>query len=239
MIHHMTGIVDVVTEMLGVAIHELLFVRQLYPIDVFESCRYLGIEVHAAQHPGIIDYVNNVLQVAVPALCEGTADALCFVIVPGNSDASSERYIFEFDTSLAPDEINSEHMLISSNDTAANSVNGQIVRSRLVDLERNFRDLILKIITLSADPRRIPLQNDTTFKLLIRKSKTNQSADKGSEGILQKEILSGRWIQSSPTTSFDTNTGNTSVLRAPLKDMSIPLCGLNISFSLDHIQVED
>lgn len=236
----MTSIVDVVTEMLGVAIHELLYVRRLYPSEVFESCRYLGMDVHAAQHPGIVSYISNFLRIATPALCERVADTLCLVIVSNKENTDLERYIFEFDTSLTANELTSGNMLVASIDDEGSS--SEMVQSRLVNLERNFRDLLLRIITLSADPRRSILQSDATFKLSLRKKdrvSDQRNLQNTSETVIDNEVKSGNWIQPLHN-SFDGNGHNgMKVFRAPLKTIDLSLCGLSIIFSLDRIQMNE
>lgn len=53
---------------LETAIHELLYLRSLYPHDAFSQSRHLQIAVHACRHPEVVDYIFDNLKVTVPSI---------------------------------------------------------------------------------------------------------------------------------------------------------------------------
>ena len=227
-------LIDVIKEVLEVAIHEILYGRQLYPECIFENCHYLGIEVHAsARNPDIHDYISNMLRVGVPALCEGTADGI-YLVIYSDQCGVLERYGFEFDPGLTQQMAAFGDSLVEIREDGDPKRNEE-VRSRLVALERSFRDLILEIVSLPANPRIVQnvLPDDATFKLCLRATSCEQDlTDKNSSKIIQNEINEGRWMKSMPTTC---DVEEKRAARAPMKNVRVPSCGLYFNFSVDRI----
>ena len=245
-------ITDIVKEMLGVAIHELLYVRKLYPMEVFESCRYLGIEVHAARHPTLSNYIDHMLDVSVPALCDGGADALYFVIMEGDGEEVDgvvvERYTFEFDVDHVHEQNERGEMHIFDG-----SVNDEDRRQAiLVGIEKSFRNFILKIISLEAnqylDHRRrseynshrrkeeacSEMRSSRTFKLCLRKcSQMLSQKNSDSVKLLEDFITNGSWkISNGNHYAFPKSSNG---CRTPLKDIHVPSCGIHMNLALDYL----
>ncbi|KAG0369772.1 MAD2 mitotic arrest deficient-like 2 [Gamsiella multidivaricata] len=53
---------DVMSEFLEVAIHLILFVRGIYPPELFESTQKYGCPLKTARHPGLVSYIQQIVR---------------------------------------------------------------------------------------------------------------------------------------------------------------------------------
>ena len=200
---------------LEVMIHEILYIRSLYPRDAFTSTRHLGgVNCHACRHPAVVDYIYNSLRVAVPAVCSGVADELLLVFYDSEGgsggDRVLERYAFAFDvqsTLEACEKLQEEGELEVL----------KLITRRVQDLERSLRNVLLKIISLDGTrlgkKGRRAYTGTTTFKLCLHTSKAvhglseaamsdETKADGSKEGEhplekcaeLKSAMMEGKWF---------------------------------------------
>uniref|UniRef100_A0A7S2A333 HORMA domain-containing protein n=1 Tax=Trieres chinensis TaxID=1514140 RepID=A0A7S2A333_TRICV len=179
---------------LEACVHEILYVRSVYPRDSFAPSRHLGVSCHASRHPGVVDYVYDALSVAVPSLVRGVADEIALVVMDarggseggaGRTPSSSqsnvervlERYIFSFDVGGMGQAAST---LSEERGSGDRSEIGRLVG----DLERGMRDVLLRIIAMDgADlgTRRGRLSGTTSFKLCLHVAPDNNSDERGEE----------------------------------------------------------
>jgi len=171
------------------AIHELLYVRRIYPRSTFAPHRHLGVACHANRHPGIVDYIYGFLTVAIPALLAGTAEELALVIQdspPGRPDVMLERFVFDFDTSGFG---RAKEEMMSAVGTDQEAEEADLVRY----LDPRMRDMLLQIVSMDGvDLRRRrncgeggeAHSGNLTFKLCLRvaRSTSDSSYEKGGSG---------------------------------------------------------
>lgn len=245
---------------LEASIHELLYVRRIYPRDSFAPNRFLGVSCHASRHPAIVDYIYNFLEVAVPALCAGTADELALVVLdspPGKPETIMERFVFSFDTAD-----------MTSKMRAVMEARGD-PESRISDLVRflepRLRELLLQVVSMNGMDVRRPSTSgrngsarvgadvdpgaNMTFKLALRVAPGNEAHGDGDDdddehveiptpcAELNEAIKEAKWFQSEPSTcGFDGGPRKgrvpTEVTRT-LKSIRAPSCGLNISLNME------
>jgi len=242
---------------LEASIHELLYVRRIYPRDSFAPNRFLGVSCHASRHPAIVDYVYNFLEVAVPALCAGTADELALVVLdspPGKPETIMERFVFSFDTAD-----------MTSKMRAVMEARGD-PESRIMDLVRflepRLRELLLQVVSMNGMDVRRPSRGkkgntragtdvdpgaNMTFKLALRlapgdKAHGDDEKEKDVEiptpcAELNEVMKNAKWFQSEPSTcGFDGGPRKGRVpseVTRTLKSIRAPSCGLNISLNME------
>lgn len=244
---------------LEASIHELLYVRRIYPRDSFAPNRFLGVSCHASRHPAIVDYIYNFLEVAVPALCVGTADELALVVLdspPGKPETIMERFVFTFDTAD-----------MTSKMRAVMEARGD-PESRIMDLVRflepRLRELLLQVVSMNGMDVRRPSTSGKngstragdvdpgaymTFKLALRIAPGNKAHGDGGDddeeeveiptpcGELNESIKDAKWFQSEPSTcGFDGGPRKGRVpseVTRTLKSIRAPSCGLNISLNME------
>ena len=207
-------------------LHELLYVRRIYPRVSFAPNRFLGVSCHASRHPVIVDYIYNFLEVAVPALCVGTADELALVVLdspPGKPETIMERFVFNFDTAD-----------MSTKMRAVMDARGD-PETRIADLavylEPRLRELLLQVVSMSGMDIRRPSAStrkgrtspdldpgaNMTFKLALRIAPGKKAGGDGCVGVsksggdgeemeiptpcaeLNEVIKEAKWFQSEST----------------------------------------
>ena len=246
---------------LEASIHEVLYVRRIYPRDSFAPNRFLGVSCHASRHPAIVDYIYNFLEVAVPALCAGTADELALVVLdspPGKPETIMERFVFSFDTAD-----------MTSKMRAVMEARGD-PESRIMDLVRflepRLRELLLQVVSMNGMDVRRPSTSgkkgstragadvdpgaNMTFKLALRiapgnKAHVDSGDDEKEEDMeiptpcaeLNEAMKDAKWFQSEPSTcGFDGGPRKGRVpseVTRTLKSIRAPSCGLNISLNME------
>jgi len=150
----------------------------------------------------VVDYIYDTLVVSIPALCMGVADELILVfydtdvVVAGGSGTGTggatsdqkvlERFIIAFDVSSILEasrvlEGDGENNTVSNNDDNTNEINddgttqmSMIVQTKVQELQRSLRDVLLKIISMEGSSSSIGrrrgqtnFSGTTTFKLCL------------------------------------------------------------------------
>ena len=157
-------------------LHELLYVRRIYPRDSFAPNRFLGVSCHASRHPGVVDYIYNFLEVAVPALCTGTADELALVVLdspPGRPESIMERFVFNFDTQ-------------EMNTKMREALDARDQDGRVADmvryLEPRLRDVLLQVVSMNGMDVRRPSSSRSGGRKRPRDGSQTTTGDNGDGG---------------------------------------------------------
>lgn len=91
--HLFAEIVDVLCEFFEVAIHNILYVRKLYPESIFVRKRKYGVVVYQSIHPEVNEYITQCLRAAeFHAKAKQLRKLLFCVICEGTV---TERYVFD------------------------------------------------------------------------------------------------------------------------------------------------
>ncbi|KAJ1528682.1 hypothetical protein ONE63_007076 [Megalurothrips usitatus] len=127
-------VVDILIEFLEVSIHHLLFLRNLYPSSIFVLRKMYNVPVHVSKHPGVNQYITEVLQSARVLLrLKGLKSlTLCFY---NDTNMPIERFVFD---------------LLNINENFR--VNQNSSDSYLLDLRNGFRAFSLKIAAFEMKP---------------------------------------------------------------------------------------
>uniref|UniRef100_A0A7S0BWN5 HORMA domain-containing protein n=1 Tax=Proboscia inermis TaxID=420281 RepID=A0A7S0BWN5_9STRA len=152
-------------ECLEVCIHELLYIRNVYSREIFETTRYLGVKCHciSCNESDLCSYINEFLRVACSGLCCGAANKVSFLVLDssrGQGRNSSEqlpveKYVFEVDLYhlLSDEQLGSDQEKMGQSNTTSifvpesHSWNVAMMRQ----LERGFRNLFLRILAMDTD----------------------------------------------------------------------------------------
>jgi hypothetical protein len=193
--------------------HQILAVRQVYPKETFCSVEFLSATAYlqANRHPGVISYIAEAIQVAVPALLvDGVANELSLVILHHHQDRNNnndnqleqprqlEKYRLSF-SEITPLKVPRESS--SSSSSAAAAAASIKTNLCLEDLEREMMDLVLSVHTLgqksAIGSTKANHHNDnTTFKIMLHVP-TSMNQDKPRRAMacskLKKALSDGRW----------------------------------------------
>ena len=138
--------VDVVCEFLEVAIHQLLYIRDLYPASVFGRRRMYGVSVKMCLHPEVAEYISKVLETVCYCMENRAAETVVMVVKSKIGDVL-EQFVFE--ACAAP----AQH-------------GDDIEDSYLLELEASLRSSLLRLTTCASELPR--LEEGATFAILVR-----------------------------------------------------------------------
>jgi hypothetical protein len=203
-------------EVLEVCFHELLYQRELYPHEIFSPQReYLGIRHHVAVNEEISLYIVNTLDVAVPAICSGLADKISFDIVDSQGDLI-ESYVFDVDSRMLSD---------------GGGCKQHWDAQKVYALEQNFKNLLLKIITLDGLMSALP--SDAKFKLRLHTVDNNDPDQQGCRE-LHHAIKTGTWVRSveKEVGNQSTAKNNDSLVIRLLKSIHVPESNLRMELTV-------
>lgn len=175
---------------LETAIHELLYLRSLYPHDAFTPSRHLQIAVHACRHPAVVEYIYDTLKIAVPSIIKGEIDALYLIFWDENTNEVYERFSFEFDDSILKTKEGVEEK--ECGDDHGTNEHHQNLGYVIQELERSLRDVLLSIMSLEGSDlgRKRGMKtftDSTTFKLCLHTKKNGGSNNMRKERMRRQQ----------------------------------------------------
>ncbi|KAI0375163.1 DNA-binding protein [Pilatotrama ljubarskyi] len=119
-----------VAEFIEVAIHTILYVRQVYPPDLFVRRRKYDTPVYQSRHPALNEYIAGAVKAITDELTLGTVDKVV-VVIKSADEKPLERFIFALRNTLQVESYNKD----TSVEGAISSASlGQYFRSFLVKL---------------------------------------------------------------------------------------------------------
>ncbi|PCH33994.1 mitotic spindle checkpoint HORMA domain-containing protein [Wolfiporia cocos MD-104 SS10] len=119
-----------IAEFIEVAIHTILYVRQIYPVDLFVRRKKYNTPVFQSRHPALNEYISGAVGALAEELATGSVDKIA-VVVKNQDDVALERFIFAVQNMINVDPYNKD---ISVEGAIAPSSLGQYLRSFLVKL---------------------------------------------------------------------------------------------------------
>ncbi|XP_055333170.1 mitotic spindle assembly checkpoint protein MAD2B-like [Paramacrobiotus metropolitanus] len=91
---------ELLCEFFEIAIHAILYHRELYPSGIFERKKKYEVPVWIASHPAVQEYVANCVSGIKPFINNGSVRRLMIAIFSPHSRVPLERFVFH----LAPDD---------------------------------------------------------------------------------------------------------------------------------------
>lgn len=126
-------------EFLSVCVHTILHAREIYPSQIFEQRRYLGVSVWQSRHPDVNAYVQQVIENAHSILQKNLAER--FVVTTETKDGKPLDHVT----------IKCTHDAFGPNRHVAD-----ISRSHFSVLEEEFRSLVLRMGMLDQQMPKLP-----------------------------------------------------------------------------------
>mmetsp|Transcript_14276 Transcript_14276/g.36839 ORF Transcript_14276/g.36839 Transcript_14276/m.36839 type:complete len:202 (+) Transcript_14276:227-832(+) len=81
-------------DFLEAAIHQILYIRGVYPDELFERRRLHGVLVMQSRHPDLNEYIMQVLKSLQPHIARDEVDEIA-VVVKDSSGTPCERFTFQ------------------------------------------------------------------------------------------------------------------------------------------------
>lgn len=131
---------DVLTEFLEVAIHSILYTRELYPRQIFDLRKKYQIPIYVSKHPKVNDYINSCLGTVRHLLQSDSVKDVSVAIL--RDGELQEKYVFS--------------LRLTGTDAS---------EDYLVSVEEIFRQYILKLTVIDSGLERLP--RDCTFAIQV------------------------------------------------------------------------
>ncbi|KAJ3586452.1 hypothetical protein NHX12_012850 [Muraenolepis orangiensis] len=87
-------VADILCEFLEVAIHLILYVREVYPSGIFQKKRKYNVPVQMSCHPELNQYIQDTLHCVKPLIEKNDAEKVAVVIMD-KEHHPVERFVFE------------------------------------------------------------------------------------------------------------------------------------------------
>ncbi|TFY70002.1 hypothetical protein EVJ58_g93 [Rhodofomes roseus] len=82
-----------ISEFIEVAIHTILYVRQVYPVDLFVRRKKYDTVVFQSRHPALNEYISGAVKAIEDELLLGALDKVV-VVIKDKDEVALERFIF-------------------------------------------------------------------------------------------------------------------------------------------------
>ncbi|CUA75748.1 mitotic spindle assembly checkpoint protein MAD2B [Rhizoctonia solani] len=157
---------------LEVAIHTILFIRGVYPPDLFIRRRKWDAPVYQSRHPALNEYIAGAVGAVRDELSLGKVDKMVLVIKNGQ-DVALERFIFSLQTVVQPGP--SEMSRWNKDMVVQNSL-------PFLALPQHFRSFLVKLSLVEAQLGDLPPDEDMSFGIFLElQDGTIPSASNGSD----------------------------------------------------------
>ncbi|KAJ3034541.1 MAD2 mitotic arrest deficient-like 2 [Rhizophlyctis rosea] len=122
---------DVLVHFLEAAIHYILYIRNVYPADLFEPRKLYNVPVRMSRHPTLNSYIAHVLTAVRPDLLKGIVKKIYIPILNPTTNKPVEKFTFQIKDLLS----GIEGEALQSTETSVNAS----------DIETYLRSFLLKI----------------------------------------------------------------------------------------------
>ncbi|EUC55500.1 mitotic spindle assembly checkpoint protein MAD2B, putative [Rhizoctonia solani AG-3 Rhs1AP] len=161
-----------IVEFLEVAIHTILFIRGVYPPDLFIRRRKWDAPVYQSRHPALNEYIAGAVGAVRDELILGKVDKMVLVIKNGQ-DVALERFIFSLQTVVQPGP--SEMSRWNKDMVVQNSL-------PFLALPQHFRSFLVKLSLVEAQLGDLPTDEDMSFGIFLElQDGAGPSASKGTD----------------------------------------------------------
>ncbi|KAH8696639.1 putative mitotic spindle checkpoint protein [Talaromyces proteolyticus] len=149
------------TNFLSVAMHQILWLRNVYPRATFLPVRAYNYPVRQSRHPKVCDYINDVAIAVESEILKGTITAVTVIISSVRTNQPMERYAF--DLSGFPHVPVGE--LYTTFEERKEEASKPASTAQTIDLEAQFRACLARLA--SACARLTPLPRDDEFGFTV------------------------------------------------------------------------
>ena len=151
--------VGVFSDFLTVAVHTILYERDIYPRESFLSARKYNYSVRQSRHPKVCKWITDAVVAVETELLKGTVDRVALVIY-SSQDIPLERFVFDLSRfPFVPKEYHFTPMSRTTDDGESVAVLPK------VDLEEQMRATMSRLSTCGTSLKKLP--QNCTFTLAI------------------------------------------------------------------------
>ncbi|KAJ7925980.1 DNA-binding protein [Mycena leptocephala] len=152
-----------ITEFIEVAIHTILYVRQIYPAELFIRRKKYDTPVFQSRHPALNDYVSGAVKAIGEQLLTGNVEKVV-VVIKDKEEVALERFLFSVENMIQVEAFNKD----TSVEDAISSV----------ALGQYFRGFLVKLNMIESQLGQMYLGDDVSFSIAIELKAENVPATK-------------------------------------------------------------
>ncbi|KAJ7293135.1 DNA-binding protein [Mycena rebaudengoi] len=141
-----------VTEFIEVAIHTILYVRQIYPSDLFIRRKKYDTPVFQSRHPALNEYISGAIKAIGEQILTGNVEKVV-VVIKDKEEIALERFIFSVENMIEVESFNKD---TSVKDAMSSSSLGQY-----------FRGFLVKLNMIESQLGQMNLGDDVSFSIVI------------------------------------------------------------------------
>ncbi|KAH6916966.1 DNA-binding protein [Coprinopsis sp. MPI-PUGE-AT-0042] len=145
-------IVTGITEFIEVAIHTILYVRQVYPPDLFIRRKKYETPVYQSRHPALNEYIAGAVKAVGEEMAQDTVDKVV-VVIKDKEQTPMERFIFSIENMIEVE--------------AYNKTTGVEDAMTAKSLVQYFRSFLIKLSMIEASLGQMELGDDVSFAILL------------------------------------------------------------------------
>ncbi|KAI0319771.1 DNA-binding protein [Amylostereum chailletii] len=141
-----------ITEFIEVAIHGILYVRQIYPAELFIRRKKYETPVFQSRHPALNTYISGAVKAVGEELVLGHVDKVV-VVIKNKDEVALERFIFTIQNMIDVEAFNKD-----------TGVEGAMALSAL---SQYFRSFLVKLSMMESQLGELPRDGDNSFAILL------------------------------------------------------------------------
>ncbi|KAF9814184.1 hypothetical protein IEO21_05253 [Rhodonia placenta] len=151
-----------------VAIHTILYVRQIYPADLFVRRKKYDTPVYQSRHPALNEYISGAIKAIEEELLLGHVDKVV-VVIKNKEDIALERFIFAVKTMIEVELFDKDTRLPS----LFYSVEGAMTSRSLAQY---FRSFLVKLNMIEAQLGQLEMGDELSFAIVLELQDTKAPA---------------------------------------------------------------
>ncbi|CEH15748.1 Mitotic spindle checkpoint protein [Ceraceosorus bombacis] len=170
--------IDAICQFLTLATHTVLYFRQVYPPEVFTRKSAYSVPVWACRHPGVCDYIDELVRAAKVQVLKGLVSSVHLALMSTTTQSVLERYRFDLEYMIP---------LVVPRDRDL-AIPGNLTKSVM---EIHLRSFMQKLISLDAALEDVEEPEDLTwaFVLVPKEGRVPETDDKSGN-----EPREGPWV---------------------------------------------
>lgn len=141
-----------IAQFIEVAIHTILYVRQVYPADLFVRRKKYDTPVFQSRHPALNEYISGAVKAIAEELVLGNVDKVV-VVIKNKEDVPLERFIFAVRNMITVESYNKDTSVEDAMTPAA--------------LSQYFRSFLVKLNMIEAQLGQMEMGDDLSFAIVL------------------------------------------------------------------------
>lgn len=179
--------IKVIAEFLEVAFHNILYVRGVYPSDLFESCKKYDVPIFRSRHVLLTSYISGVVSQVVEEISKGLVNKLILAIQDGTNPPYEplEHFVFDFQYLVDP--------ITNFEDESDRDIRPMAGVGTLADAHVHLRAFLMKINQSNKQITELP-RRELTWTTLLELNDPNKEPISEST---KKSDLPPQWVPAS------------------------------------------